>query len=61
MGRCNLFGLAHVWGTLLRCNRKQLAKILGHDVKTIDKMVVDGMPYVSRPDKKQGANCVAVR
>lgn len=31
------------------CNRKKLALILGHDVKTIDKMVAEGMPYVSRP------------
>ncbi len=34
----------------MRCNRNQLADILGKDVKTIDKMVEQGMPYVSRPD-----------
>lgn len=33
----------------MRCNRKQLANILGHDVKTVDEMVTHGMPYVSRP------------
>ncbi|MBL8599943.1 MAG: terminase small subunit [Devosia sp.] len=33
----------------MRCNRTTLAKILGHDVKTIDKMVREGMPCVTRP------------
>jgi phage terminase Nu1 subunit (DNA packaging protein) len=38
----------------LQCNRNKLAKVLGRDVKTIDRMVEKGMPYVSRPDKKLG-------
>jgi hypothetical protein len=33
----------------MKCNRKELADILGRDVKTIDKMVYQGMPYFSRP------------
>lgn len=33
----------------MRCNRNKLAAILGYDVKTIDRMVRDGMPYLSRP------------
>jgi hypothetical protein len=37
----------------LRCSRKQLAEILGPDVKTLDRMVADGMPYVSRPGGDQ--------
>jgi phage terminase Nu1 subunit (DNA packaging protein) len=34
----------------MQCNRNQLAQLLGHDVKTIDKMVLAGMPYVQRPE-----------
>jgi phage terminase Nu1 subunit (DNA packaging protein) len=37
----------------VRCNRTKLAKILGHDVKTIDRMVQDGVPYVSKPGDGQ--------
>lgn len=33
----------------MRCNRKKLAEILGRDVKTIDRMVENGMPYLNRP------------
>jgi hypothetical protein len=28
----------------MRCNRKRLAKIVGYEVKTIDRMVRDGIP-----------------
>jgi phage terminase Nu1 subunit (DNA packaging protein) len=38
----------------MRCNRKQLADLIGRDVKTIDKMVEQGMPYVSRPQEGAG-------
>ncbi len=44
-----LKGARQFWGHIVRCNRKQLANILGRDVKTIDKMVAQGMPYESRP------------
>ena len=33
----------------MRFKRKELALILGHDVKTIDKMMAKGMPYEARP------------
>jgi hypothetical protein len=33
----------------VKCNRNQLADILGRDLKTIDRMVGQGMPYLSRP------------
>jgi len=36
----------------MRCNRKELAEIIGVDVKTIDAMVQKGMPYVRRPEGK---------
>jgi hypothetical protein len=39
----------------MRCNRRQLAQILGKDVKTIDKMVAQGMPFVRRPGNPQGS------
>jgi phage terminase Nu1 subunit (DNA packaging protein) len=39
----------------MRCNRKQLAQILGKDVKTIDKLVALGMPFVRRPGNPQGS------
>src|ERR1700712_3975523 len=35
----------------MRCNRNKLSDILGRDVKTIDRMVAQGMPYVSRPGR----------
>ena len=38
----------------MHCNRNKLAKVLGRDVKTIDRMVEKGMPYLSRPDTKLG-------
>lgn len=31
------------------CNRNKLAALLGRDVKTIDRMVKNGMPYRTRP------------
>jgi phage terminase Nu1 subunit (DNA packaging protein) len=42
----------------MKCNRKQLADILGRDVKTIDKMVEQGMPYVSRPGENDAREWV---
>jgi phage terminase Nu1 subunit (DNA packaging protein) len=39
----------------MKCNRNKLARILGKDVKTIDKMVADGMPYLHRPGDASGA------
>jgi phage terminase Nu1 subunit (DNA packaging protein) len=39
----------------MRCNRKKLAELLGRDVKTIDKMVGEGMPFVRRPEDAQGS------
>src|SRR4051812_24240266 len=38
----------------MRCNRKKLAELLEKDVKTIDKMVAQGMPFVSRPGQPPG-------
>lgn len=38
----------------MRCNRQKLAALLDKDVKTIDKMVEKGMPYVSRPGVPPG-------
>lgn len=38
----------------MRCNRKKLAAVLEKDVKTIDKMVAKGMPFVSRPGQPPG-------
>ena len=38
----------------MRCNRKQLAAVFEKDVKTIDKMVAQGMPYDSRPGEPPG-------
>ena len=38
----------------MQCNRNKLAQILGRDVKTIDRFVEKGMPFLSRPDKCRG-------
>ena len=38
----------------MRCNRNKLAQLLGRDVKTIDRMVEKGVPFLSRPDKTRG-------
>ena len=38
----------------MRCNRNELAKLLGRHVKTLDTMVEKGMPYISKPDKGLG-------
>ena len=38
----------------MRCNRNQLADLIGRHVKTIDTMVKKGMPYISKPDKALG-------
>ena len=39
----------------MHCNRKKLAELLGRDVKTIDKMVRQGMPAVRRPGNPPGS------
>ena len=39
----------------MQCNRNKLAAILGYDVKTVDRMVRDGLPYVSRPAAGKGS------
>jgi phage terminase Nu1 subunit (DNA packaging protein) len=39
----------------MRCNRNKLAEVLGRDVKTIDKMVERGMPFVRRPGNPVGS------
>ena len=38
----------------MRCNRNELAKLLGRHVKTLDTMVEKGMPYISKPDRALG-------
>lgn len=38
----------------MRCNRQKLAELLEKDVKTIDRMVRQGMPYASRPGQPSG-------
>jgi hypothetical protein len=42
----------------MKCNRNKLAALLGRDVKTIDRMVKNGMPYLARPGQDRGKGWV---